>query len=401
MKVLLVNSFDAKGGASIAAMRLHQSLNKENIENQFLVQFKLSDNPEVLSETNFFIIFLNKVLSKLDALIGRVLLKDINNYSSAFFSSINMVNKINKLNPDIVHLHWTCNGMLSIEDIPKIQAPILWTMHDNWVFSDGCHNMSLCKNHQEETNKCSKYINYIHKRKMKAFDKKADIYFLSLSSWLHDLALKSTLIGNRKNYHLPNPIDTKVYSPIQQSIARKNFNLQIDKKIILFGALNASSDKNKGLHLLFDVISKFKDDEIEVVVFGDNKPLAYQNFKFHNFGKIDNEQTLNLLLNAGNALVIPSLQENFSNLILEGLSASIPVVAFDVGGNKDLILHKENGYLAKPFNADDLKRGIDWILGHESSRALKEHARNSVLLRFDSKKVAKDYIQLYESIIKN
>ena len=108
-----------------------------------------------------------------------------------------------------------------------------------------------------------------------------------------------------------------------------------------------------------------------------------------------------MLLNAGNALVVPSLQENFSNLILEGLSASIPVVAFDVGGNKDLILHKENGYLAKPFNADDLKRGIDWILGHESSRALKEHARNSVLLWFDSKKVAKDYIQLYESIIKN
>lgn len=400
MKVLLVNAFDNRGGASIAAMRLHQSLHKEDVENQFLVQFKLSDNQGVLSETNFFIIFLNKILSKLDALIGRILLKDINNYSAAFFSSINIVNKINKLNPDIVHLHWTCNGMLSIEDIPKIQAPILWTMHDNWVFSGGCHNMSLCKDHQEETNKCDKYINYIYKRKMKAFGKKTDIYFLSLSSWLHDLALKSTLIGNRKNYHLPNLIDTKLYSPVQQSLARKNFNLTIDKKIILFGALNASSDKNKGLHLLFDVISKFRDNEIEIVVFGNNEPLTYKNFKFHNFGKIDNEQTLNLLLNTGNVLVVPSLQENFSNLILEGLAASIPVAAFDVGGNKDLILHKENGYLAQPFNSDDLKIGIDWILDHEYPRLLKEHARNSVLFRFDSKKVAKDYIQLYENILK-
>lgn len=401
MKVLLVNAFDERGGASIAAMRLHQSLSKEDIENQFLVQFKLSKNQAVLSETNFFLIFLNKILSKLDALIGRILFKDVNNFSAAFFSSINIVNKINKLNPDIVHLHWTCNGMLSIEDIPKIQAPILWTMHDNWVFSGGCHNMSLCKDHQKQTNKCGKYINYIHKRKMKAFRKKTDIYFLSLSSWLHDLAVKSTLIGHRKNYHLPNPIDTKIYLPIQQSIARKNFNLQNDKKIILFGALNASSDKNKGLHLLFDVISKFKDDEIEIVIFGNNEPLAYQNFKFHNFGKIDNDQTLNLLLNAGNVLVVPSLQENFSNLILEGLAASIPVAAFDVGGNKDLILHKENGYLAQPFNSDDLKRGIDWILNHESPKVLKENARDSVLLRFDSKKVARDYIQLYENILKS
>jgi len=401
MKVLLVNSFDKKGGASIAAMRLHKSLSKEDIENQFLVQFKSSDNQGVLSETNFFIIFLNRILSKLDALIGRILLKDVNNYSAAFLSSFNIVDKINKLNPDIVHLHWTCNGMLSIEDIPKIQAPILWTMHDNWVFSGGCHNMTLCKDHQEETNKCGKYINYIHKRKMKAFSKKTDIYFLSLSAWLHDLALKSTLIGNRKNYHLTNPIDTKLYSPIQQPVARKNFNLTIDKKIILFGALNASSAKNKGLHLLFDVISKFRDNEIEIVIFGDNEPLTYKNSKFHNFGKIDNEQTLNLLLNTGNVLVVPSLQENFSNLILEGLAASIPVAAFDVGGNRDLILHKENGYLAQPFNVDDLKRGIDWILDHESPRLLKEHARNSVLLRFDSKKIAKDYIQIYKNILKN
>ena len=401
MKVLLVNSFDKKGGASIAAMRLHQSLSKEDIENQFLVQFKSSDNQGVLSETNFFIIFLNRILSKLDALIGRILLKDVNNYSAAFLSSFNIVKKINKLNPDIVHLHWTCNGMLSIEDIPKIQAPILWTMHDNWVFSGGCHNMTLCKDHQEETNKCGKYINYIHKRKMKAFSKKTDIYFLSLSSWLYDLALKSTLIGNRKNYHLPNPIDTKLFSPIKQPVARKNFNLTIDKKIILFGALNASSDKNKGLHLLFDVISKFRDNEIEIVIFGDNEPLTYKNFKFHNFGKIDNEQTLNLLLNTGNVLVVPSLQENFSNLILEGLAASIPVAAFDVGGNRDLILHKENGYLAQPFNVDDLKRGIDWILDHESPRLLKEHARNSALLRFDSKKIAKDYIQIYKNILKS
>ena len=46
---------------------------------------------------------------------------------------------INSFNADIVNLHWVCNNTLSIRDIKKIKAPVVWTLHDNWPFSNGIH----------------------------------------------------------------------------------------------------------------------------------------------------------------------------------------------------------------------------------------------------------------------
>jgi glycosyltransferase involved in cell wall biosynthesis len=403
MKVLIVNAFDARGGAAKAAIRLHHALDETNIvdlDNQMLVQFQLGLDHKILTEHHPFNIFLNKALSKLDALIGKVLLKNVNNYSAAWFSSIKIIHTINKLKPDIVHLHWTCNGMISIEDIPKIDAPVVWTMHDNWIFSGGCHNMTLCSNHQIDTHKCNRFFNFTYNRKSKAFAKKTDLYFLSLSKWLHKLALNSPLIGNRINYQLPNPINTKVFIPEDMESSRRLFNLPLNKKIILYGALHASSDRNKGFHLLCEALEKLDNTDIYVVTFGEKKPLSFSHFQFHHIGEIHDEGILNSLLNTGDLIVVPSMQENFSNLILESLAASIPVVGFDVGGNKDLILHLKNGYLANPFDAQDLKNGIEWVLSHNQPDVLKECARNVAVENFDSEIIAIRYIQMYESIIK-
>ena len=401
MRILHVNSFDTKGGAAKAAFRLYDALNQADIHSQMLVQFKLSNNEDILTETNPLIIVLNKISSKLDALIGRFFFKNINNYSAAFFSSFNIVNKINELNPDIVHFHWICNGMIAIEDIPKIKAPILWSMHDNWVLSGGCHNLSLCKNHQKDTNECNKFLNFVHIRKRKYFDQKPDMHFNSLSSWLYQLSLNSSLIGNRNNHHLPNLINTKIFTPLEKNKSRKLTNLPLNKKILLFGALNASRDKNKGFDLLCESLAKLDSNLIEIVIFGqkNNDSISFGNYKFHDLGEINDEETLNIVLNSGDLLVVPSIQENLSNLILESLSASIPVVAFNVGGNKDLISHLSNGYLAKPFDTDDLKNGIEWIVNYKNPENLKINARNKAIKDFDSNVIATRYIDLYKNII--
>ncbi|MGA1863049.1 glycosyltransferase [Deferribacter thermophilus] len=93
------------------------------------------------------------------------------------------------------------------------------------------------------------------------------------------------------------------------------------------------------------------------------------------------------------------LQENLSNAIMESLACATPVVAFDVGGNCDMIEHKQNGYLAKPFDTDDLAYGIDWVLNYQNYDELCKNAREKVLREFDSKVVAKKYIELYEKVI--
>ena len=101
------------------------------------------------------------------------------------------------------------------------------------------------------------------------------------------------------------------------------------------------------------------------------------------------------LYSAADVMVVPSLQENLSNAIMESLACATPVVGFNIGGNKDMIEHKKNGYLAEPFDVTDLKNGIEWTLKND----LRKKAREKVLFNFDSKIVVKKYIKLYKNIL--
>jgi glycosyltransferase involved in cell wall biosynthesis len=105
------------------------------------------------------------------------------------------------------------------------------------------------------------------------------------------------------------------------------------------------------------------------------------------------------LYSAADVTIVPSLQENLSNVILESLSCGTPVVGFKIGGNSDMIEHKINGYLAEPYQSDDLAYGIAWILNNENSKEISKMARGKVLENFDSKLVAKKYIELYSKKI--
>ena len=100
-------------------------------------------------------------------------------------------------------------------------------------------------------------------------------------------------------------------------------------------------------------------------------------------------------------MVVPSLQENLSNAIMESLACQTPVVAFDVGGNRDLIVHTRNGYLAKPYDVIDLAKGVNWVLNHEDLSLLARNARGHVLDNFSFDKVVPKYIDLYQTMLKH
>ena len=130
--------------------------------------------------------------------------------------------------------------------------------------------------------------------------------------------------------------------------------------------------------------------------------LSKFKFKTHYVGRLSDDVSLVTLYSAVDVMVVPSLQENLSNAIMESLSCATPVVAFDVGGNSDMIEHKKTGYLAKPFEPQDLANGIEWILNLEDMeyKKLCQNAREKVLKEFDSRVVARKYIELYEELFR-
>lgn len=412
MKILLVNTSDIGGGAARAVYRLHKALLAEGVDSLMLVQEKKSDDYTVIGpETK-----VEKVMAKIRPIMDSIPVKFYKNriktpFSPAWVPFSNIVKKINEIKPNIVHLNWICGGLMRIEDIAKIKSPIVWSLHDNWAFTGGCHIMWDCEKYRNECGACpilgsnknndlSKKIFY---RKQKTFGKINNMVIVGLSKWLSKRAEESTLLKDKKHINLPNPIDTKVFKPFDKIECRRLWNFPKDKKIILFSAIDAIKDINKGFGKLIDALYKIKCKDIELVVAGSGKPLNTPNFKFkvHYIGRLYDDISLVTLYNASDVVVVPSLQETLSNTVMESLSCGTPVVVFDVGGNSDMIEHKINGYLAKPFDTTDLANGIEWVLNNPNYDELCKSAREKVVREFDSRVVAKKYIKLYEEILKN
>jgi glycosyltransferase involved in cell wall biosynthesis len=117
-------------------------------------------------------------------------------------------------------------------------------------------------------------------------------------------------------------------------------------------------------------------------------------------GQMFDEISQVLLYSAADVVVAPSMQENLSNTVMESLSCGTPVVAFHIGGMPDMIEHQINGYLAKPFEANDLAEGIMWVLGNPGrTHLLSKQARQSVLERYALDVIASNYLSLYQSVI--
>lgn len=410
MKILIVNTFDIHGGAARAAYRLHRALVDAGIDSKMLVQQKESDDYRVVSEEGKLAKTINKIRPAIDRLPVRLYKYRVKTaFSPAWFGLSGIVQKINAMHPDIVHLHWVNYGMLRPEDLRKIKAPIVWSLHDNWLFSGGCHVKWQCDRYNEMCGSCpnlgsdkdNDLSRWVWKRKKKAFASVKEMVIIGLSRWMMRCSEESTLLHDKRHVHLPNPINTAVFKPIEKQLCRSLWGLPEDKRVVLFGAMNAAGDANKGFSQLIEALSLVKSEDVLFVAFGQSEPASLQAFDvpIRYTGPLRDDIALVTLYNTADVTIVPSLQENLSNVIMESLACATPVVAFDVGGNSDLIDHQQNGYLAKAFDAEDLKNGIKWVLDEDHMHHLGKHAREKVLREFDSKIVAEKYIALYKEVI--
>ena len=414
MKILLLNTNDMSGGAAIAAYRLLKGLQQNNVQAKILVQSKKSDDYSIIGpETK-----LEKAVGKLRPILDSISIRFYKQRKKVIFSPAILPNNISKkvkdINPDIVHLHWIASGFIKIESLAKINKPIVWTLHDMWAFTGGCHYNEECEKYKENCGYCpilcsnkKNDLSYkIWKRKEKTF-RNLNLTVVTPSTWLGECAKKSSLFYKTRVEVIPNGIDLNRFKPIDKNIAKDILCLPKDKKLILFGAISALSDKRKGFSLLKGALKKYSSKEnkdIELIIFGSSRPRDEENlgFKTYYLGQLNDEISLALVYSAADAMIVPSIQDNLPNTVMESLACGTPVVAFDVGGISDMIDHKKNGYLAKPFDTGDLAFGIKWVLEEDKKwKQLSHNAREKVVNQFDIVKVAKRYEDLYEDILKN
>jgi glycosyltransferase involved in cell wall biosynthesis len=99
-------------------------------------------------------------------------------------------------------------------------------------------------------------------------------------------------------------------------------------------------------------------------------------------------------------MVVPSRYEGFGQTVTEAMACGTPVVAFDATGPADTIRHRSTGYLAEPYQPEDLAKGIAWILADENRRIeIGEQARDRAVEHYHYEDVASEYLSLYQELV--
>lgn len=413
MKVLHLSTYDTSGGAARAACRLHKGLLTGGIDSQMLVQDKLGNDTTIIGSQGNFGKFSGRYLRpRIDTLPIKVYRHHSTSPFHFQWIPSTILRKIKAIDPDIVHLHWINDGMISIEELSNINKPIIWTLHDMWPFTGGCHYAGECIQFINKCGNCPQLdsnctwdlsrFNLIRKNRSWS---NSDISIITPSHWLSECARNSFLFRNNRIEIIPNGIDLDLFHPISKVIARKVLKLPENNKIILFGAVRSTSDRRKGFHFLQPALKKLSEEfseKIELVIFGASKPVPAPDFSFdcRYIGALNDEISLAILYSAADLFICPSLEDNLPNTIVESLACGTPCVAFNIGGMPDMIGHMKNGYLSEPYNPIDLAHGIKWILSDPIRHAsLALTARSDAEKSFDIKKTAQRYLSLYTELL--
>lgn len=419
MKIAIVNKSDTQGGAAVAAMRLHNSLLANDVDTKVLVAEKQTAFPDVIqadwSQIARYKAFMRFATERL------FFLPNEKNKNLRFaFSPANIGMEIHEhpliQRSDIVHLHWFNQGFLSLKTLDKLlqlDKPIIWTLHDMWAFTGGCHYSGECTNYLRSCGQChllrkpveQDLSQKLFEKKQQIFARAKNLHFVACSNWLKQEALQSTLLKGFHIEHIPNPIHTGVFAPQDKRRTREKLGLDPDKPVLLFGAANIF-EQRKGIKYLLQALKiikqqgNYKENELSVILFGKAEQSLTENvgFTIHNFQYIDSLEKIIDLYNASDVFIIPSLQDNLPNTLMEALSCGTPAVGFDTGGVAEMIDHQQNGYLAKTKNADDLASGILWVLQNNTDNTLGKAARRKVEKQYSYDVVAPQFMELYQSV---
>ena len=312
---------------------------------------------------------------------------------------------------DVIHLSWINQGMLSLKSIRKILKsgkPVVWTMHDLWPATGICHYARGCNRYGSACGNCPLLPHKGGKNDLsaKVFRRKKELYhggnisFVSCSKWLERQAKASALFVGQRITNIPNPIDTHVFCPKDKAEARLRAGLPADKHLILFVSQKVT-DERKGMKYFVEAIDKLvtqypaMKDNTAIAILGGHSEEVTLTLPSYSLGYVSDEKRIVDIYNSVDVFVLPSLEDNLPNTIMEAMACGVPSVGFKVGGIPEMIDHQKNGYVANYRDTNDLAQGIHWVLEEADKEALSQACLQKVSHNYSQHAVALRYIEVY------
>ncbi len=394
MKILHLTT-NQGGGAGIACLRLHHALREAGIESKVLSLrgdenkqagiFSIEANP---GNTDFTSVS-KKEKSRHYRQAWKIRLKGKPKELFSFPDSLWKLEEHPLVKEaDIIHLHWVA-GMIDIERFfGAIKKPVVWTLHDAWPFTGGFHYESYLN-----VNPFVSISNELLEIKRNAYAGK-QIIAVAPSRYLTEQCRSSNVFKDQPHFSIPNSVPSSVYFPrSNRNELRTRLGIKENERAWFF-ASDQLDYFRKGADILLKAFASFKNENIKLFIAGKEGKQKLPNDSRINFtGHIADENHIAELLNACDALIHTSREDNFPNVILESLFCGTAVLSIDKGGVSEMIRDGVNGILT---DEENLLKGFQEIADAEFNREKIASETQSV---FSSEIQAARFKNLYHQLV--
>ncbi len=412
LKVVHLSVWDTHG-AGLSALRLHLGLLRIGVDSKMLTVFKSTNYPEIY-EAKKKPFALNWKWEDYFANWQSILRKNYPNRPNhfEFFSSVSSITdlKDNQFikNADIINFHWISSMIDFREDFEIFQGKkIVWTLHDENAYTGGCHYSSGCTKYQYMCKACPQLasnfdndLSYYQFTTKYNFLRDLDLTVVTPSKWLLGNVNKSFLLRNKPALNIYYGIPIGIFHKYEKFNVREYLKFPQNKFIILSGAEYQTF--RKGYHLLKDLFKKIprsiNGKEVELYIFGNiSNERIESNLPVKPLGYVGNQIVLAMLYSAADVFLSLSLEDNLPNTAIESICCGTPVVAFNIGGLSDIVEHQVNGWLAKPFEIDDIIKGIEYCSNFTDEESI-EFSYNAQR-KFNELAQSINYVNLYLNLL--
>lgn len=410
MKVVHISTYDI-GGAGLAAYRLHRGLLEQGIESRMIVANKTrNDDTIVQAEQDKNLLYRppkNALLRKFKIIMRRrgkflthyeCIQKEIerlhNLHPQVFYTSpistYNLSNHPLIQEADIIHLHWIQNFVNFDTFFCNINKPIIWTLHDLNPMMGGFHHL-LWKNRYYEEYK--QLEDNFYKIKKQAICNAHNLSLIAISKQMHHFISKHEFFCDKRILDIHISVNGDKFQSYNQQIVRRLLSIPEEKKVFLFVNKDLNNE-TKGLHLLIKALEILSQYNTTLVCVGDGEIPNNAHLDIRHFSSVSDTEWLSQLYSMADFLVLPSLQESFSQTAIEAICCGTPVIMTPVGIGEELI-STQNGVLCANFTPEAIAEGIKTAMQMEYDR---NAIRNDILERFSIEKIVEKHIKVYNTL---
>ena len=395
MKVLQINSVCGYGSTGRIATDIYDILEREG--HQCTIAYGRGNTQSKYKTIKIG----NKIKVYKNVLLSRILDNEGFNAKKA---TINFIEEIKTLNPDIIHLHNLHGYYLNVEILFKflktLDIPIFWTLHDCWAFSPHSAYIEVDKNgflpiisKRKEMKNYPKAIlknnseeNYEKKKEM--FTSLKNLTLICPSEWLANLA-RNSFFSNHSIKVIHNGIDLENFRPVNTRFKQLD---PLENKKVLLGVASVWEER-KGLKY-FNFLADKLDSTYQIVLVGvtkKEKKLIHPNILI--ISKTNNIKELAGIYTRADLFINPTLEDNFPTTNIESLACGTPVITFDTGGSPES-LSTHTGIIIEKGNIKKLKEAIiNFNYKFDYQDLCVSRAKN-----FDKEVIYKKYLDLYKKV---